>query len=260
MIESCKKIPDRVVFIADAHLGMPGDNPERSQKLVSFLQWLKGKVTHLYIVGDLFDFWFEYKTVIPNTCPHVIFELYNLVRAGTTVSLFAGNHDYWLGPYLENSVGVKVELDNLVVEHQQKKIFIHHGDGLFPDDHGYRFLKKVLRNKLSIFVFRFLHPDIASYIAKITSKTSRDYMTAPDFEYKNTLLFRAIADNRLKEGYDAVVYGHSHVALVEKRPYGTLVLTGDWINKSTYVILQNGEFTIYNWETTKEVNNAENFQ
>lgn len=228
---------------------MPGDDTERSQSLVDFLRWIRGKVSHLYIIGDLFDFWFEYSSVIPNTCPHVVFELYNLIRSGTKVFLFAGNHDYWLGPYIQKSVGVVVVLDSLEVEHHHKKIFIHHGDGLFPHDHGYRLLKKMLRNKFSIFLFRLLHPDAASYIAKITSKTSRDYLTSHDFEEKNTVLFRDIADARLKGGYDAVVYGHSHVALVEDRPQGTLVLTGDWIKKRTYIMFENGVFTLHTWNS-----------
>ena len=89
-------LPDRIAFIADAHLGLPGDDPSRSYVLADFLSHLKGTVSHLYIVGDLFDFWFEYKAVVPNTAPEVVFELYNLVRSGARVYIFAGNHDYWL--------------------------------------------------------------------------------------------------------------------------------------------------------------------
>lgn len=247
-----KKLPDRIVFIADAHLGMPGDDPERSEKIADFFRWLKGKASYLYIVGDLFDFWFEYKYVVPNTSPHVLFELYNLVQAGTKVVIIGGNHDYWLGPYISSSVGLQIERNKAVVEHQSRKIFIHHGDGLYPHDNGYRLLKKVLRNKVSICLFRLLHPDIALWIARISSKTSRYYLAPPDFESKNITLFRNIADERLKDGYDTVVYGHSHIPLVENRPNGTLVLLGDWINHNTYVFLENGTFTIHNWESKKE--------
>ena len=171
MNETQENLPDRIAFIADAHLGMPGEDVNRSTNIVEFLRWLNGKISYLYIVGDLFDFWFEYKSVVPNTCPHVIFELYNIVQSGTKVVFFAGNHDYWLGQYVSKSVGINIVPDELVVEHQNRKIYIHHGDGLFPNDHGYRFLKKVLRSKLSIFLFKLLHPDCASWIAKITSKT-----------------------------------------------------------------------------------------
>ena len=247
MNEQPKKLPYRVAFIADAHLGMPNDDPERHVKLVEFLRWVNGKISHLYIVGDLFDFWFEYKSVIPNTCPHVIFELYNIVQAGTEVVIFAGNHDYWLGPYISKSVGIKIIPDEIIVEHQNQKIYIHHGDGFYPHDYGYRILKRVLRNKLSIFLFKLIHPDCAAWIAKVTSGTSRTYLAPEDFKGKNIELFRNIADKRLKEGFDAVVYGHAHVPLIEERPEGTLVLLGDWIKHNTYIFLENGKFTINSW-------------
>ncbi|MFC1650302.1 UDP-2,3-diacylglucosamine diphosphatase [Candidatus Latescibacterota bacterium] len=248
MDEIKDNLPDRIAFIADAHLGMPGDNPERSEKVTTFLRWLNGKVSHLYIAGDLFDFWFEYKHAVPNTSPRVIFELYNLVRSGTEVMILAGNHDYWLGEYIRKEVGLKISLNDVKVVHQNQKLYIHHGDGLYPDDNGYRILKKILRSKISISLFRLIHPDIASWIARITSKTSRYYFAPPVVSEKSTALFRPIADERLKENYDAVIYGHSHVPLLEKRENGRLILLGDWIKYSTYVILENGNFTINNWE------------
>lgn len=248
MSEISQNLPDRIAFIADAHLGMPDDDPERSVKLVEFLRWLNGKVSYLYIVGDLFDFWFEYKSVIPNTCPHIIFELYNIVQSGTKVILFAGNHDYWLGPYIRDIVGIEIKPDEVIVEHQNKKIYIHHGDGLYPNDFGYRILKKVLRNRISIFLFKLLHPDCAAWIAKVSSKTSRNYLALQNQDGKNTKLFRNIADERLKNGYDAVVYGHAHVPLIEERRGGTLVLLGDWIKHNTYVFLENGTFTLNSWK------------
>ena len=101
-------LPDRIAFIADAHLKNRDRNTAQEERLVSFLRWLRGRVSHLYIVGDLFDFWFEFNTVVPNTAPRVIFELYNLVQGGTRVILVAGNHDFWLGPYLAREVGLEI--------------------------------------------------------------------------------------------------------------------------------------------------------
>jgi UDP-2,3-diacylglucosamine hydrolase len=252
-----KQLPDRVAFIADAHLGMPDDDLSRCEKVASFIRWLKGRISHLYIVGDLFDYWFEYTSVVPNIAPHVVFELYNLARAGTVVTIFGGNHDYWLGPYLRESVGLITILNDMSVEHQERTIYIHHGDGLYPNDHGYRILKKVLRNPVSIFLFRLLHPDFAKRIASLTSKTSRKYLAPPPerIDY-NLEQFRNISDKQLKKEYDAVVYGHSHIPLVENRVNGTLVLLGDWITRATYVFLENGEFTLHTWKNDKEINNG----
>ena len=241
--------PDRIAFIADAHLGIANENIKRTEIVTAFLRWLHGRVSHLYIVGDLFDYWFEYKTVVPNTAPHVVFELYNLIQSGVDITVFAGNHDYWLGPYLRDSVGVRTISDEAIVEHQGLKLYIHHGDGLYPDDHGYRLLKKVLRSRISIFLFSLLHPDLASRIARLTSKTSRKYLAPPpgnDERYR--ALFMDIADSQLREGYDAVVYGHSHVPFIDNREDGTMVLLGDWISHFTYVMLENGNFTLNTWE------------
>ncbi len=247
MNEDHEKLPDKIAFIADAHLGLPGSLPGHEVKIVSFLRWLNGNVSHLYIAGDLFDYWFEYKTVVPNTAPKVVFELYNLVRSGIEITILAGNHDYWLGPYLEETVGVTIALNEVIAEHQGLKLYIHHGDGLYPGDHGYRLLKKVLRNRFSIRLFSLIHPDLASRIAQITSKTSRQYLAPPVVYKKSIKLFRNIGDERLADGYDAVLYGHCHVPHMEQREKGTLILLGDWIKNSTYVLLENGTFTLCEW-------------
>jgi len=242
-------LPDRIAFIADAHLGKSEESCKRAERIAAFFRWLHGRVSHIYIVGDLFDYWFEYVSVIPNTAPHVVFELYNLVQSGVAVTMFAGNHDYWLGKYMHDSVGVEIVPDEAVVKHQGRTLYIHHGDGLYPKDYGYRILKKILRNRVSIFLYSLLHPDCAYLIAHIFSRTSRNYLAPPSGKYElYTRLYRDIADKRLKDGYDAVIYGHSHVPLIEQRSQGTLVLLGDWITHNTYVILENGEFTLNTWE------------
>jgi UDP-2,3-diacylglucosamine hydrolase len=246
-------LPDRIVFFADAHLGLPGDTTERAERVAEFLRSLRGGISHLYIVGDLFDFWFEYRTVVPSTAPQVLCELYNLVRSGVRVTLLAGNHDYWFGNYLRNGIGVEFAPGEVIADHQGLRIYLHHGDGLYPKDHGYRLLKRFLRNRAIISLFRLIHPDLAHRIAALTSTTSRTILAPrPGRDDEYAALFRLIADRRLAEGYDAVVYGHSHVPLVEKRDGGTLVLLGDWLTHCTYVTLEGGAFTLRHWNTTQE--------
>ncbi len=252
-----KQPPDRIAFIADAHLGVPGDTAEHSRIVASFIRHLTGRVSHLYVLGDLFDFWFEYKSAVLSTAPRVVFELYNLAVSGVRITLFSGNHDYWLGPYMREHVGVEVCTDELTAEHQGLTLFMHHGDGLFPDDHGYRILKSVLRNPLSIKLFSMLHPDTATAIARFSSKSSRYYLAPPKHRDETIALFRDIADVRLDSGsYDAVIYGHSHVPLIERRQAGTLLLVGDMIRHYTYIILENGEFTLHTWNPRKEPEHA----
>jgi UDP-2,3-diacylglucosamine hydrolase len=242
-------LPDRIAFFADAHLGIPDDDPARAETVAAFLRSLEGAVSHLYIVGDLFDFWFEYRSVVSSVAPQVVCEIYRLVRSGTKVTLLAGNHDYWFGPYFRKGIGVTLAPDAVEVDHQGLRLHIHHGDGLYPHDHGYRLLKKILRNRVSITLFSLIHPDLAHWIARITSTSSRRWLTPPAGEDERAAeLFRPIADKRLEKGFDAVVYGHCHVPLVEKRPGGTLVLLGDWLTRFTYVLLECGEFTLHRWE------------
>ncbi len=244
--------PDRVVFLADVHLGLPEDTPRRAERFAVFLRQLQGTASHLYIVGDLFDFWFEYRSVVPNTAPQVLCELYALVRSGMHVTLLAGNHDFWFGSYLRDGIGLAAYPDELTVEHQGLRILVHHGDGLYPADHGYRLLKRVLRNPVSIALFRLIHPDLARRIASVTSKTSRKYLAPPpgrDEHY--AALFREIARKKFNEGYDALVYGHSHVSLLEHSTEGALILLGDWITRSTYCVLENGHFSLHEWDADR---------
>jgi UDP-2,3-diacylglucosamine hydrolase len=173
--------------------------------------------------------------------------LYNLVQHGTKVTLFAGNHDYWAGKYLAREVGLDLEPGGRTVEHQGVTMFIHHGDGFYPGDRGYRLLKRVLRSRIAIALFRLLHPDAAAWVARITSRTSRKHLAKPDFDRRNIEAFRAVADRLFADGYGAVVFGHAHVPLVERRPGGTLVVPGDWIAHNTYVLLENGTFTLHSW-------------
>ncbi len=249
-------LPDRIVFFSDAHLGMPGDTEEHVERVAAFLRSLEGRVSHIYILGDLFDFWFEYASVVPNIAPSVVLELYNLVRSGVEITLFCGNHDYWLGPYLTDSIGLSVVEDGKVVEHQGRRLYMHHGDGLYPDDHGYRILKKVLRSKISIFLFRLLHPDFARKLAMISSKSSRTLLAPPKKDEIFAELFRKIADERLHGGYDAVIYGHSHVKMLEKREKGIMVLLGDWVRHNSYLVLEEGEFELHDWAIDREAGNG----
>ncbi len=238
-------LPDRVLFMADVHLGLPGETPERIAAVAAFLRDLRGTISHLYIVGDLFDFWFEYRSVVPSVAPRVVFELYNLVQTGTAVTLFAGNHDFWVGPYLMNDVGIRFVPDDLTVEHQGLTIYLHHGDGLYPDDRGYRLLKRIIRHPATIRAFRLLHPDFGRRIANLTSKTSREYLAPPSQRMDGKLRqLRDAADNKLGIDCNAVVYGHSHYPLVEMRQGGTLVLLGDWVVKRSYVLLENSQFSL----------------
>jgi len=154
----------RIYFISDCHLGDPhSSRPQRVQEdaIISFFQGIRSDAEALYILGDLFDFWFEYRTVVPVHGARVLFELYNLVESGVDVVCLPGNHDIWLGSYLSNQVGIKLPGGPLGVSHQGRKLYLMHGDE-FRSDFRFRFSRFILKSRLCISIFRLLHPDVDS--------------------------------------------------------------------------------------------------
>lgn len=239
---------DRIFFISDAHLG--GQDPDIEEKkearLCALIRWLRGRAQRLYIVGDLFDFWFEYRTVIPRCGAKVLFALHDLICSGTEVCYVGGNHDFWSGSYLSDEVGIILSWRPIEVYHQGVHLYIAHGDGLWEKDVGYRILQCILRSPLSIALFRLLHPDLGSRIARVASRISRDQMSERTFlRLKES--YRAFADTKLRAGFDGVILGHLHIPLVEQRTWGTLVILGDWTRHCTYGVLENGVLSLHPW-------------
>jgi len=230
-----------IYFISDAHLG---DDEERERKLISFLDGIKG-CELLYILGDLFDFWFEYRTVIPRQYIRTVCKLLDLVQSGTKIVYLAGNHDFWLGDFLSSQVRIQVELGPLRVEHQGLRLYLSHGDGISKGETGYRFLKRMLRNPLNIVLFRLLHPDLAFSLAKRVSRLSRNStqrrgeMLLKDYE--------KFASGLIQGGVDAVILAHIHRPLYKKLVGGIYINLGDWITHYTFGKLEDGILTLERW-------------
>ncbi len=236
-------------FICDAHLGAdpPEREAEREQRLHDFLGSLAGRASALYVIGDLFDFWFEYRTAVPARPFRTLAALRALVAAGVPVTYLNGNHDFWLGPFLEREVGVRTWHGALPVELQGRRIWLHHGDGLIGGDLGYRLLRRVLRSPLNIALYRLLHPDLGIPLARQVSRLSRGSREEREFEGER--LWREIALPRFAEGYDAVLIGHFH-QLHERRENGReFFVLGDWITRFTYAVLEQGQFRLETWPT-----------
>lgn len=230
-----------IYFISDAHLG---DDEGRERKLISFLDGIKG-CELLYILGDLFDFWFEYRTVIPRQYIRTVCKLLDLVQSGTKIVYLAGNHDFWLGDFLSSQVGIQVELGPLRVEHQGLRLYLSHGDGISKGETGYRFLKRMLRNPFNIALFRLLHPDLAFSLAKGISRLSRGStqrrgeMLLKDYE--------EFASGFIQGGVDAVILAHIHWPLYKKLAGGIYINLGDWITHYTFGKLEDGILTLERW-------------
>lgn len=237
-----------VFFISDAHLGAEpaAAEAERADRLHRFLDSLPGRASRLVVVGDLFDFWFEYRTAVPRRAFATLAALRRVVDAGVAVDYLNGNHDFWLGPFLSESVGVRTVDGALTLEHDGRRLWVHHGDGLVGGDLGYRLLRRVIRHPASIGAYGLLHPDLGIPLARAVSHWSRD--SRPDPPFDGERLWREIALPRFAEGWDAVLIGHFHHAWHRAEAGREFFLLGDWMTRFTYVRLEGGALALETWE------------
>lgn len=237
--------PGCVYFVADAHLGQgPSDsNRTRERDLLAFFDRVASERAGLYVVGDLFDFWFEYRHAIPKRFVGVLTALGALARGGAPVTYLGGNHDFWIGDYLRVELGVAFTDQPMSLSLQGRKIFLAHGDGLGPGDHGYKLLKRVLRNPAAQFLFRWIHPDVGIPIASATSHTSRHH--APRPRRTEEEMRALLADPRYAEGFDAVLLAHFHRPIHQRSNGHDFIVLGDWIERRTVVKLENGSFSMF---------------
>lgn len=236
-----------IVFLSDAHLGAESLSSEaaREARLLGFLDSLRGRAAELYVVGDLFDFWFEYRTAIPRRHFSTLAMLRRLREAGVAVTYLAGNHDFWLGKFLADELGVRTVQDSVTVEAQGRRLWVHHGDGLVGGDLGYRLLKKVLRNPTSVAMYQMIHPDLGIPLAQAVSRWSRRSRGHGPLQPER--LWREIAEPRFREGHDGVLVGHFHHAHEQREGGRDFFVLGDWIDLFTYVELEDGRLTMKTW-------------
>jgi UDP-2,3-diacylglucosamine hydrolase len=232
-----------ILFFADAHLTTRRDALERSrtEKVARFLAFAREYAGSLYILGDLFDFWFEYRHAVPNGHFQIFHRLSELREAGVPVTFLAGNHDFWCLPFLAREFGVIVHENPVSVTAQGRHLWLAHGDGLVRKDWPYRALRRVLRHPYAIAAYRLVHPDIGVPLAHHSSGTSRVYTEtrhlSPD-AYRDEVVLP-----KFREGYDAVLLGHVHVPTHEVHGGKDFFFVGDWLTHDTYVELRDGVFT-----------------
>jgi UDP-2,3-diacylglucosamine hydrolase len=234
-VRSNRKKTRKIIFFSDAHLGLGELEEDRAkeERVVRFLRTIARQGEHLFIVGDLFDYWFEYKTVIPRGHIRLLGTLAWLRDQGVGITYLAGNHDFWLRDFFPTELGIEICPDPIERILYGKRFLIHHGDGLLRNDTGYRVLKKVLRNKVSIFLFSLLHPDWTGRLARWSSRTSRAHTGKKAYEGNDMVEF---ARQNLKNGFDAVIMGHNHQSCIAKMEGGTYINLGDWIDENTYAV------------------------
>jgi len=234
-----------VYFFSDAHLG--SDNQACEEKKVAnvlrFLDVVAADGVKLYILGDLFDFWFEYKHAIPKLHARVIFRLASLVQAGIPIHYITGNHDFWLGDFLSKEIGISLHKDHMEAVEDGLRMFLIHGDGLSPADWKYRvFVRFPLRNRLAIRLYRLLPVDWAIPLAKAVSSHSRSRTAGREPKFLND--YEDFARKKLAEGYNAVVIGHIHYPAYRQFDNGIYLNTGDFFEHFSYGKLTDGRLSL----------------
>lgn len=235
--------------LSDAHLGFAGADVERS--VIAFLRHVATNAGSLLVNGDLFEFWFEWRTVIPRRAFRTVAALADVVDAGVPVLMIAGNHDCWGGEVLRRDVGIDYRFGPLTEDVAGWRTHIEHGDGLRPrEDRRYRALRSVLRNGLAIRAFRWLHPDIATRLATGSSKASRTYAAR---DHGRGLRDAAERTAKADRSIELILLGHSHVPVLERFGTGAVYANaGSWLDAPTFLRVTPDEVALRRWESTDD--------
>jgi len=239
-------------FLSDVHLRLIVDDVEvqRRKELFRLMDKIKEEQSTLFIVGDWFDFYFEYGEVVSQVYHDVYTKMGDLVRAGVTIHYFAGNHDYWLGKFMSEHLGVQVHLDPEVMEFGGKKIYFHHGDGLDENDVGYRRMKKVIRHPVFIWMFRWLlHPNVGHWAAKALSRHSRRKYARDTQQYLLNAIRKnyGLAEDKFAEGIDYMITGHIHYPKIKAFGDHIFLTIGDFLNYYTYGYFDGLNLSLKQW-------------
>lgn len=230
----------KALFISDVHLGYGPREDDRAREsyLVEVLQGARDTCGHLFLVGDLFDLWFDYARVIPRGHVRTLSALASYRSAGIPVTYLMGNHDFGHHTYFRDELDIEVLGGDVDATISGKKFYIAHGDGKARNDTGYVILRSVLRSRIAQQLYRLLHPTIGISLASVTSHGSRDYTGKKEYGPVDGL--REFAEQKIHEGYDYVVMGHRHRAEQTAIKNGTYINLGHWLTKPmTYGTFEN---------------------
>jgi len=242
-------VRNKLYFASDIHLGAGGyaSSRQREDRFVHWLDTIKEDAAEIFLMGDVFDFWYEYKTVVPKGYIRLLGKLAELADAGVKLYFFKGNHDMWMFDYFVNELGATIITNELVIERGGKKFFLHHGDGLGPGDNMYKVLKKIFRSNVCQWLFARIHPNLGVGIANYWSKSSRiSNLKKEDpkpgeqewlVEYSREILQTTF--------YDYLVFGHRHLPLdIQLNNKSRYINLGEWINYNSYAEFDGKELEL----------------
>ena len=244
---------DEALFVSDVHLGSgAGDgNAAREARFASFLAGRAAGARRLFVLGDLFDFWFTYGHAVPRQHLGIVRRLGGLVEQGVELVYFGGNHDFWAGAFLREELGATVFDAPARVDCAGRRLALMHGDGEAKGDLGYKLLKGLLRHPAAIAAYRAIHPDVGIPFAHLVSRWSRD--SRDESRVDREWLYRQLALPRFAQGADAVLTGHWHHPTHLRRDGRDFLVLGDWIGNFTFASLNGGRFALERWTGTESV-------
>ncbi len=243
-------------FASDFHLGVDArlTSREREKQIVRWLEQIRHDAAAIYLVGDVFDFWYEYRTAIPKGYSRLLGKLAELRDDDIPIYFFTGNHDMWMFRYLDDEMGIPIYRKPIVEEIAGKQFFIGHGDGLGPGDYGYKFIKKIFANKFCQWLFRWLHPDIGIGLANFWSGRSRDHQDPAEEHFlgeeKEWLL--AYCKRKLETiSADFFIFGHRHLPIdyTLNATGSRYINLGEWLHFNSYAVFDGEQLRLAFFET-----------
>jgi UDP-2,3-diacylglucosamine hydrolase len=246
-------VRNKLYFASDFHLGIGTYtySREREARLVSWLDTIKADAAEVFLMGDVFDFWFEYKTVVPKGYIRFLGKLAELADAGVKLWFFKGNHDMWMFDYFERELGATIISNELVIVRNGKKFYLHHGDGLGPGDTFYKFLKKFFRSKFCQWLFARIHPNLGVGIANYWSKHSRIANEKKE-EHKpgeQEWLVTYCQELLKTHFYDYLMFGHRHLPLdIQLGDKSRYINLGEWVNACSYAVFDGETVKLKHFE------------
>jgi len=255
---------NKIFFCSDFHLGLDAleTSKQREKLILDWLQWNASTMEALYVVGDIFDFWFEYHHVVPKGGIRILAALTDLHEQGIPVHIFTGNHDQWMFGYIQEELGIPVYYNPIQIELQNKKLMIGHGDGLGPGDRGYKFIKKVFRNSISRQLFSLIPPGLGIPIARYWSSASRKKGKVENkFMGEENEWLIQYCQAQVKShpnSVDYYIFAHRHLPLDWKLADGSRYINlGDWLKYHSFAVLESGNLQLqfYKNSTASSISN-----
>jgi UDP-2,3-diacylglucosamine hydrolase len=243
----------KIYFLSDFHLGAPDHTAslEREKLIVRFLDEVKTDAAEIFLVGDMFDFWYEYRQVVPRGYVRLLGKMAELSDAGIKLHFFVGNHDMWMKDYFQKEMNIPVYFEPIELTRNGKHFLIGHGDGLGPGDHGYKRLKKVFRNPVCQWLFGILPPAIGMGLANYFSRRSRAQTGSSEETFlgeEKEWLIIYCKEVLQKKKVDFFIFGHRHLPIdFRLQPNSRYVNLGDWIRYFTYAVFDGQEIKLLSY-------------